>query len=110
MVLSGCAGRTANPVAAVQPQDMMTNCAAIQAEQASNYSQAVYLNGEAQATQNQNVVAGTVGLLLFWPALFAMDFKNAAGQESAAIQGRQAYLSALAAQRCSIYAGGYYRS
>jgi hypothetical protein len=32
-------------------------------------------------------------------ALFAMDFKNAPGQEAAALQTRQAYLASLVAQK-----------
>lgn len=107
--LSGCAGRPPQPIAAVQPQDAMLNCSAIQAELASNYQRAVTLNGEQHAKQTQNIVAGTVGLLLFWPALFAMDLQGAADQDAASVQSRQAYLGGLQAQRCQPqyqYAGG----
>jgi len=36
---------------------------------------------------------------LFWPALFAMDFKDASGKEAASLQQRQGYLQQLAAQK-----------
>lgn len=99
-LLTGCAGRDPQPIAAVQPQDMMHNCTSVQAELAANYQRGISLNQEEANKTTQNVVAGTVGLLLFWPALFAMDLKNAAGQEQASLQGRQAYLTSLQAQRC----------
>ena len=42
---------------------------------------------------------GAVALVLFWPALFAMDFKDAAGKDRAQVEVRQAYLQSLYAQK-----------
>ena len=42
---------------------------------------------------------GAVALVLFWPALFAMDFKNGAGKEIQSVQQRQAYLGQLIVQK-----------
>jgi len=99
-LLSACAGRDPQPVAAVQPQDRMTDCATVQYEQQVNASRMAYLLSEASTTNNNNVAMGAVGLFLFWPALFAMDFKNAPATEQAALANRQAYVAALIAQKC----------
>jgi hypothetical protein len=48
----------------------------------------------------QNVAAGVAGLVI-WPLFFAMDVKGAAGTDLAALQARQEYLGALAANRCA---------
>ncbi len=99
-LLTACAGRDPQLVAAVQPQDQTTDCRTVQYEQQVNAQRIAYLGSESSNTTTQNVIAGGVGLLLFWPALFAMDFKNAPGQETAGLQTRQAYLASLAAQKC----------
>jgi hypothetical protein len=60
-----------------------------------------YLSGFRGALQTQanNTAAGVVGMVLFWPALFALDMKGAAGVEMTALESRSAYLATLAAQR-----------
>ena len=99
-LLAGCAGRDPANIATVQPQDRGMNCAAIQAEMASNNARLGQLSHEEGEKVAQNVAAGVVGLLV-WPVWFAMDFKDAAGKDTAALQNRQQYLTTLAADRCS---------
>jgi hypothetical protein len=100
--LSACAGRPPTQVAAiVQPFDNQKDCMALQAEISGNTQREAQLSSEEGDKRVQNIVAGTVGAVLFWPALFAMDFQDAAGTENTALKSRQTYLAALAAQRCS---------
>jgi hypothetical protein len=100
-LLAGCAGRSAQPVAAVQPQDPSMDCDAIRAETDANNRKLTDLSGEKGATVAQNVAVGVAGLLV-WPLWFAMDFQGAAATEETALQSRQAYLATLAAKRCSV--------
>lgn len=100
MLLSGCAGRDALPVATVQPHDVNSDCAMINAEIGANNIRAESLASEQGYKTAQNVAAGVVGIVI-WPVWFAMDSKGAAGTEAAALQGRQQYLASLAAQRCA---------
>jgi hypothetical protein len=44
------------------------------------------------------------GAVLFFPALFLMDFQDAAGTDSKALEARDQYLTTLAAQRCQVQA------
>jgi hypothetical protein len=54
---------------------------------------------ETNSTTNQNIIFGAVGLLLFWPALFALDLKDAGGQELNSYEGRNLTLAHLAEQK-----------
>jgi hypothetical protein len=98
--LSACAGRDAQPVATVQPQDAYSDCSMINAEIQANNSRAEALASEQNAKVVQNVAAGVVGLVV-WPVWFAMDAKGAAGTDAAALKARQEYLVNLAGQRCA---------
>ena len=100
--LSGCAGRVAAPVQTVQLKDAMMDCNAITAEIAADAAQQAKLSKEGGEKTTQNVVAGVAGAVLFWPALFLMDFQDAAGKEAKALKMRDQYLSTLAAQRCPL--------
>ena len=99
--LSACAGRAPQPVATVQPQDQMMNCAAIYAEITSNNHRIEELGREQGWKVAQNVAAGVGGLIV--PVLwFGMDWQGAAGTEARALQDRQQYLGMLAVQkRCN---------
>ena len=99
MTFLGCAGRDAVPVTLVQPQDQVSSCSMIAAEIEANNQKVQQLADEKGIKVAQNVAAG-VGGLIVWPLFFAMDFKDAAGTEMAALQQRQQYLGQLAAQRC----------
>ena len=97
-ILSACAGRAPQPVATVQPQDQMLNCTAIFAEIQSNNTRIQELGREQGWKVAQNVAAGVAGLVV--PVLwFGMDWQGAAGTEARALQDRQSYLAALAAQK-----------
>jgi hypothetical protein len=99
--LAACAGRPPTPTPVVQAYDQQKDCLALQTEINANTYQVSVLSVEQQNKRTQNVVAGVAGAILFWPALFAMDFQDAAGTESNALQSRQGYLAQLAATRCS---------
>jgi hypothetical protein len=103
IMLAGCAGRDAQPIATVQVQDANSDCAMITAEIQANNKRAEALAEEHGAKVAQNVAAGVVGLVI-WPVWFAMDAKGAAGTEIDALKSRQEYLSSLAAQRCVVAA------
>ena len=91
-------GRGPQPVATVQPQDAMMNCAAIYAEIQGNNHRIEELGREKGWKTAQNVAAGVGGLVV--PVLwFGMDWQGAAGTEARALQDRQSYLGALAVQK-----------
>jgi len=98
--LAACAGRDPIPIATVQPQDVGSDCAMINAEIQANNSRAQSLASEQNGKVAQNVAAGVVGLVI-WPVWFAMDTKGAASSDAAQLQARQEYLANLAAQRCA---------
>ena len=98
-VAGGCAGRDAHPVLLSQPQDTVVGCAQINAEMAANNAKIEDLSSEKGAKVAQNVIAGVAGLFI-WPLWFAMDFKDAAGAETVALQGRNGYLASLAVDKC----------
>jgi hypothetical protein len=100
-MLAGCAGRDAQQIATVQPQDTTSDCAMINAEIQANNKRAEDLANEKGLKVAQNVAAGVAGLVL-WPVWFAMDAKGAAGTELDALKSRQEYLANLAATRCAV--------
>src|SRR5271163_3668063 len=100
VALAACAGRDAQPVATVQPQDAYSDCSMINAEIQANNSRAQALASEHDAKVVQNVAAGVVGIVV-WPVWFAMDAKGAAGTEADALKSRQEFLAKLAEQRCA---------
>jgi hypothetical protein len=76
----------------------MMNCTAIFAEIQSNNNRIQELGREKGWKVAQNVAAGVAGLVV--PVLwFGMDWQGAAGTEARALQDRQSYLAALAAQK-----------
>ena len=99
VAVSACVGRDPQPVASVQAQDVYSDCTMIRAEIEANNKRAQELSNEQGLKVAQNVAAGVAGLVI-WPIWFGMDFKGAAGQEAAALQARQQYLTTLAEQRC----------
>jgi hypothetical protein len=83
----------------MQPVDRYMDCASISSEAQINGVKAQQLGSEQGAKVAQNVAAGVVGALIFWPALFAMDFQGTSDIEMTALQNRQQYLIAMAGQR-----------
>jgi hypothetical protein len=100
LMLAACAGRDAQPVATVQPQDAYSDCSMINAEIQANNKRAEELASEQNAKVAQNVAAGVVGLVV-WPVWFAMDAQGAASTDAAALKARQEYLMNLASTRCA---------
>lgn len=97
--LSACAGRDPMPIATVQPQDAVSDCAMITAEIDANNIKFKELADEQGLKTGQNIAAGVAGIVI-WPLWFAMDFKGAASKDVVALQSRQQYLTSLATQRC----------
>jgi hypothetical protein len=99
LALSACAGRDPMPIATVQPQDAVSDCAMITAEIEANNIKFKELADEQGLKTGQNIAAGVAGIVI-WPLWFAMDFKGAASKDVVALQSRQQYLTSLATQRC----------
>lgn len=96
--LAGCAGRSPQPIAVVQPIDRQMDCTAISAEVQGNNTKVTELGVEQGNKVAQNVAAGAAGL--FIPVLwFGMDFQGAADKEISALQSRQQYLAVMATDR-----------
>ena len=100
LLVSGCAGRDANPVSMVQGRDQSMNCDQIQQEIALNRGAAVQLLSESDNNTTKNWVVGGAGLLLFPPLLFALDLKDGEKAEARALESRNTYLQTLAVKRC----------
>jgi hypothetical protein len=100
LLLGACAGRDPQQIAVVQPQDAASDCTALTAELNANATRIAALSKESSNTTAGNVALGVAGALLFWPVLFAMDFKDASGKDAAALQQRNSYLATVATQRC----------
>ena len=90
--LAGCAGRAAAPVMAIQAGDEKLSCEQILVTLKLNSSEVRGLLGESKSTTGKNVAAGVAGAILFFPALFFMDVKNAAGDEARALVRRNEVL------------------
>jgi hypothetical protein len=98
-LLSSCGGRQAQPVNTFDQADVALSCHQIETELLSNDRRIKSLIREHQRSQNQNVAVGAVGLVLFWPALFALDLKGAAKQESDALIVRSRNLANIGKQK-----------
>ena len=90
--LAGCAGRQANPVTAIQTGDERLTCEQIVTTLKLNTSEVKGLMAESSGTTGKNVAAGVVGAVIFFPMLFFMDTKNAAGDEARALVRRNEVL------------------
>jgi hypothetical protein len=98
LIVAACAGRAPAPVATVQAQDPMMTCTMIIAEVEANNAKVQQLASDKGLKTTQNVAAGVAGI--FIPVLwFGMDWQGAEDKEIAALQSRQQYLAALAAER-----------
>lgn len=99
LLIAACAARSSNPVQLAQPSDERMTCEALSAEITRNTVEAARLAGADQAIVGQNVAAGMVGTLIFWPALFAMDLSNAEQIELRALQDRNQRLEEIQNRR-----------
>lgn len=98
MTLAGCAGRDPIPVSAYSPNDPQMSCLEIDSEIRRNNLGLRARAQEVKNTTDRNIVVGAAGILLFWPALFAMDLKDAAGTEGISLEQRNSTLTQLAAK------------
>ena len=93
---SGCANRTARPVASYQYGDESKSCEILRAELAQIENQANLKAQKADETDNKNAGMAVVGALLFWPALFAMDMSDSDRIELEALRQRYDALALIA--------------
>lgn len=101
IALNGCAGRAANPVAAIQPNDSRLSCKELVLEININNTSISNLMGEQKRKANNNAVAVGVGAIVFFPALFFMNLKGADKAEALAFQRRNKGLAERhKAKRC----------
>lgn len=102
LVLLGCAGREAHPIAATNPSDSVFDCAGIEREFAANERQILATLKERSNAQGKNVVLGVTGALIFFPALFFMDPKSPEKVEIDALRNRNKVLEDIArSKKCS---------
>ena len=94
-ILAGCGARSSNPVAISQPGDKDLTCAQIEEQVRTNNALAIQKAGGNEATVNQNAAAVAVGVLVFWPAMLAMDLSNSEQIELRALQDRNRSLERL---------------
>lgn len=101
--LAACAGREPIPVSTSNALDRQMSCLELDREVGRNNASMRVLVGEDNDRTGRNIMVGAVGLLLFWPALAALDFKDAPGKEMAALDSRNDMLGELARQKnCTI--------
>lgn len=98
-LLAGCAGREPHIPPVAQGGDFEKDCTALVNEMIANANSAD-AKIKAQKSRDQNDIAiGVAGALLFWPALFAIDTKNAEGHEGNALLDRNQHLMQIAAKK-----------
>ncbi|MBB6251338.1 hypothetical protein [Nitrospirillum iridis] len=91
--LSGCGGRVANPVKAVNAYDDQLSCDHLRAELQVNQAHILDLNGERAADRQHNV-----GQLLVGPMF--IDLSDSEKKEIKALEARDTVLNGYLAQRC----------
>jgi hypothetical protein len=99
IMLSGCGGREAHPIASTSVGDTGLECSGINREFAANERQILSTVKERSQAQGKNVILGATGVLLFWPALFFMDPKSPEKIEIDALRNRNQVLTDLARSR-----------
>ena len=99
IILSGCGGREAHPIASTTAGDTGLQCSGINREFAANERQILSTVKERSQAQGKNVILGATGVLLFWPALFFMDPKSPEKIEIDALRNRNQVLTDIARSR-----------
>lgn len=98
-LLTGCAGRAANPVAINQLGDERKSCQAIKSELRTIENKVQRLIPESNKT-GRNVALGIAGLIV-WPAWLFMDLSTAEKEEINAYRSRHDHLVTIAeAKQC----------
>ncbi|WP_420403049.1 hypothetical protein [Nisaea sp.] len=88
LTLVACAGREPVMVESYQRHDEQMSCAEIDREIGRNNAAIRARVVESSDRTGRNAMVGAVGILLFWPALFALDLKDGAGQEMTGFAAR----------------------
>lgn len=96
IILAGCGGREAKPIAATNPTDSAFDCAGISREYAANERQILATLKERSQAQGKNIILGATGALIFFPALFFMDPKSPEKVEIDALRNRNKVLEEIA--------------
>lgn len=97
LFVSACAGRAANPIAAVQIGDDRRSCDALIAEMSQIDSNIAAKLPDTQKT-GKNVALGVAGLFLLVPWFF-MDFTQSEQIEIEAMRNRYTRLNSIAADK-----------
>ncbi len=97
VLLQGCGGREAHPVAIYQPGDDNRSCTSLKGEIAQTRAEIERLKPKSSKGA-WNTGMATAGVFLIVP-FFAMDFKNADKVELNALVNRYNYLQQLAAEK-----------
>ncbi len=95
--IAGCGGRSANPVASVQPGDASLSCEALRTEMSTVESQVAALIPDSKKT-GKNVGLGVAGLFLIVPFFF-MDTGAAEKAEIQAYRARYGELQKTYSQK-----------
>ena len=93
--LVACGGRTPEPITAIQLGDRGMPCEDLEFELAVIEGEMAKRVGNRNKT-GKNVALAVVGVAVFFPALFFMDFKHAAKHEYAAYKQRHEHLGKIA--------------
>src|SRR4051794_31137493 len=96
LTLSACAGRDPNLPNVALASDQKYDCVALEAEVTANANTAKAKIASNNARDSGDIAIGIAGGLLFWPALFAIDTKNADGHEGNALIDRNDHLKQIA--------------
>ncbi len=97
MILTGCAGRAANPVAVHQMSDNHKSCQMLKREISSIEMNIQNLVPQADKT-GKNVALG-IGGLFIWPMWLFMDLSSAEKEEINAYRMRHSHLVSLSQEK-----------
>lgn len=101
--ITGCAGRTANPVSEFQYGDDKKTCDHVKAELSQINNEITVKRQTQDGINASNTILFVGGLFFIWPLWFAMNVKNADGIEADALQRRHNALLRYAADKnCGI--------
>jgi len=92
LLVSGCAGRQANPVQVSQFNDSQMSCNHLKAEISRIRYEIQNKTGQKAEGDLKDTALFAAGMVVFWPALFFMDLKNADKVELEALRNRYNYL------------------
>lgn len=96
LALSACAGRSPTLPTVAYSTDSIQACETLERDVVANASTAQAKIASNNARDGGDIAIGIAGGLLFWPALFAIDTKNADGHEGNALLDRNEHLKQIA--------------